>query len=285
MNNTFNINHFGKVLAFDGRKYIRNFGLTLAILCGLNLVLWILTLVFDFTMPTLPRYLVIYLAVFLAIIMVPAKAFGDINLSREGVRFAMLPASNLEKYLSYVLFCLMTPVVVVLGSWLVDVLLTLVPFGGFDHYIRHFGFSGMMHDFFLEIGELAEEDMSGEGYETYQNVMNIFGPAYNWSVIIGMFFSIGLFMFGNLLFKTHKAAKTLAVMIGVSYVLSMIMQIFFVSQGIFPWMNKETMGVSADPGALIDIASGVMTFSNITNTILTIGLYVGLFFKLKTQKY
>ena len=62
MNNTFNINRFGKVLAFDGRKYIRNFGLTLAILCGLNLVLWILTLIFDFTMPTMPRYMVIYLA-------------------------------------------------------------------------------------------------------------------------------------------------------------------------------------------------------------------------------
>ena len=285
MNNTFNINRFGKVLAFDGRKYIRNFGLTLAILCGLNLVLWILTLIFDFTMPTMPRYMVIYLAMLLAIILVPAKAFGDINLSREGVRFAMLPASNLEKYCSYVLFCLLTPVIVAFGSWIVDALLTLLPFGGFDHYIRHFGFSGMMNDFFLEIGELTEVEMTGEGFDVFQNVMNVFGPAYNYSIIIGSVFSLGLFMFGNLLFKTHKTAKTLAVMIGVSYVISLIMQVFFVSKGIYPWMSEASLGVSADAGDLIDFARGAMTYSNILNTILTVGLYVGLFFKLKTQKY
>lgn len=285
MNNAFNINRFGKVLAFDGRKYIRNFGLTLAILCGLNLVLWILTLIFDFTMPTMPRYMVIYLALFLAIILVPAKTFGDINLSREGVRFAMLPASNLEKYCSYVLFCLLTPVIVVFGSWIVDALLTLLPFGGFDHYIRHFGFSGMMNDFFLEIGELTEVEMTGEGFDVFQNVMNVFGPAYNYSIIIGSVFSLGLFMFGNLLFKTHKTAKTLAVMIGVSYVISLIMQVFFVSKGIYPWMSEASLGVSADAGDLIDFARGAMSYSNILNTILTVGLYVGLFFKLKTQKY
>lgn len=285
MNNAFNINRFGKVLAFDGRKYIRNFGLTLAILCGLNLVLWILTLIFDFTMPTMPRYMVIYLAMFLAIILVPAKAFGDINLSREGVRFAMLPASNLEKYCSYVLFCLLTPAIVVFGSWAVDSLLTLLPFGGFDHYIRHFGFSGMMHDFFMEIGEFAEEDISGEDYETFQNVMNVLDPTFNYRIIVGSFFSLGLFMFGNLLFKTHKTGKTLAVMIGISYVISLIMQIFFVSKGIYPWMNEASIGVSADAGGLIDFARGAMTYSNIMNTVLTIGLYIGLFFKLKTQKY
>ena len=116
MNNTFNINRFGKLLAFDSRKYLRNFGITLAILCGLNLVLWLLTLIFGFTMPTLPRYLVIYLAVFLGMLLVPSKAFGDINLSREGIRYAMLPVSNLEKFLSYTLFCLLTPVVIIFGG-------------------------------------------------------------------------------------------------------------------------------------------------------------------------
>jgi hypothetical protein len=285
MNNTFNINRFGKVLAFDGRKYIRNFGLTLAILCGLNLVLWILTLVFNFTMPTLPRWGVIYFAMFLAIIMVPAKAFGDINLSREGVRFAMLPASNLEKYLSYILFCLLTPVVVVFASWGVDSLLTLLPFGGFEHYIRHFGIMGMMQDFLMEIGELTQDDMSGEGFETYQKTMSIVGPAYNYRAVIGWLFSIGLFMLGNLLFKSHKTVKTLLIMIGVSYAITMVMQIIFVSKGIFPWMNNKSMGISADPVQIVDYARGAMLVSNIINTILVLGLYIGIFFKLKTQKY
>lgn len=285
MNNTFNINRFGKLLALDGRKYLRNFGITLAILCGLNIVLWLLTLIFGFTMPTLPRWFVIYLAVFLGIIIAPSKAFGDINLPREGVRFAMLPVSNLEKFLSYALFCLLTPLVIVFGSWAIDTLLTLLPFGGFTHHIKSFAFEGIMNDFMIEIGELSEADMTDEGYISYQTFMKTFGSAYNLQVIIGLIFSVGLFMFGNLLFKTHKAGKTLACMIGISYVLTMLMQIMFVSKGIYPWMNSESIGASADFDTLTDFATSSIVISNIFHAILAIGLYIGLFFKLKTQKY
>ena len=285
MNNTFNINRFGSLLAYDGRKYLRNFGITLAILCGLNLVLWLLTLIFGFTMPTLARWGIIYLAVVLGVIMVPAKAFGDINLSREGVRFAMMPVSNLEKYLSYVIFCLLTPVAIIFSSWAIDSLLTLLPFGGFEHYIRHFGISGIIQDFIVEIGALNDVDVISESNGDIQKLFNMFGPGYNWSLIIGTIFSVGIFMFGNLLFKTHKTGKTLACMIGISYVISMLMQVFLLSRGIFPWMNGNSMGVSADIDSITGFVNGALSFSNIINAILTVGLYIGLFFKLKTQKY
>lgn len=285
MNNTFNINRFGNLLAFDGRKYLRNFGITLAILCGLNLVLWLLTLIFGFTMPTLARWGIIYLGVFLGIIMVPSKAFGDINLPREGVRFAMLPVSNLEKYLSYVLFCLLTPVAIILGSWAIDSLLTLLPFGGFDHYIKHFGMLGMMQDFLMEVGALDDTGVVQAGDMDIENFFSMFGTGYDWSLIIGTIFSVGIFMFGNLLFKTHKTAKTLACMIGVSYVVSMIMQTFMMARGIFPWVDGDTMGISADFDSISSFVNGAMSFSNLINAIFTIGLYIGLFFKLKTQKY
>ena len=284
MNNTFNINRFGKLLAFDGRKYIRNFGITLAILCGLNLVLWLLTLIFGFTMPTLPRYLVIYLAVFLGMLLVPSKAFGDINLSREGIRYAMLPVSNLEKFLSYTLFCLLTPVVIIFGSWTFDALLTLLPFGGFTHYIKSFGLSGALQNFFMEIGELSEIEMTDEGFVVYQQFMDKFGPAYNLQLIISLIFSVGIFMLGNLLFKTHKAGKTLACMIGITYVISMFMQLFLIHKG-FPWMTGQPLGDAPSFDTLADFATSTLTYNNIVHTILLIGLYIGIFFKLKTQKY
>ena len=284
MNNTFNINRFGKLLAFDGRKYIRNFGITLAILCGLNLVLWLLTLIFGFTMPTLPRYLVIYLAVFLGILLVPSKAFGDINLSREGIRYAMLPVSNLEKFLSYTLFCLLTPVVIIFGSWALDSLLTLLPFGGFTHYIKSFRLSGALQNFFMEIGELSEIEMTDEGFVVYQQFMDKFGPAYNLQLIISLIFSVGIFMLGNLLFKTHKAGKTLACMIGITYVISMFMQLFLIHKG-FPWMSGQPLGDAPSFDTLADFATSTLTYNNIVHTILLIGLYIGIFLKLKTQKY
>ena len=285
MNNTFNLNRFGSLLAYDGRKYLRNFGITLAILCGIPIIGWLLTLIFGFTMPTLPRWGGIYLAMLLGIIMVPAKAFGDINLSREGVRYAMLPVSNLEKYLSYVLFCLLTPVVILLGSWAVDSLLTLLPLGGFHHYIKHFGMNGAMQDFITEINSMTDTDIVNDLGDDFPKVFKIFSSNYSIGMIISLVFNVGLFMLGNLLFKTHKTGKTLACVIGISYVLSMLMQVFLFSKGIFPWVNGDTMGISADLDTITNLVDESMSFSNILHAILTIGLYIGIFFKLKTQKY
>ena len=274
MNNTFNLNRFGKLLAFDGRKYIRNFGITLAILCGLNLVLWLLTLIFGFTMPTFPRYGVIWLAIFLGMIMVPAKAFGDINLPREGVGYA-----TLEKYLSYVLFCLLTPVVIACGSWLFDSLLTLIPLGGFDHYIKHVGFLGVMEDFIVEINDMSDTDVAEGIFD--ESLLNFFGPSYTYAIILSLVFNIGLFMLGNLLFKTHKTGKTLAATIGISYVISMIMQVILLARGGSLFLNPENVDIAT----IGSLTKSMFLASNILNTILTIGLYIGLFFKLKTQKY
>lgn len=285
MNTTFNINRFGSLLAYDGRKYLRNFGITLAILCGIPIIGWLLTLIFGFTMPTLPRWGGIYLAMSLGIILIPAKAFGDINLPREGVRYAMLPVSNLEKYLSYALFCLMTPVIILLGSWAVDSLLTLLPLGGFDHYIKHFGMNGIMQDFIAEISSMTDTDVVNELGDDFPEVFSMLGPAYSIGMVISLVFNVGLFMLGNLLFKTHKTGKTLACVIGISYVLSMLMQVFLLSRGIFPWMNENSMGISADLDTITNFVNGSMSFSNILHAILTIGLYIGIFFKLKTQKY
>ena len=280
MNNTFDIHRFGNLLAFDGRKYIRNFGLTLAILCGIPLVGWLLTLIFGFTMPTLPRWGTIYLLMVLGVILVPAKAFGDINLSREGVRFAMLPVSNLEKFLSYVLFCLLTPVFILLAAWGVDSLLTLLPFGGFTHYIRSLSPGNIMSDFLVEIGEMTGDDITdAEGFDV---LMNMFGSGYDYSFIIGIIFNVGFFMFGNLLFKTHKTAKTLGCMIGISYVLSMILQIFLIAIDKSVFVNPELF---SDINSISDFTSTTVMFTNILHTILTVGIFIGVFFKLKTQKY
>ena len=285
MNNTFDLHRFGNLLAFDGKIYIRNFGLTLAILCGIPLVGWLLTLIFGFTMPTLPRWITMYILVMLGIILVPAKAFGDINLSREGVRFAMLPVSNLEKYLSYVFFCLLTPVAIILGSWAIDSFLTLLPFGGFEHYIKHFGMFSMMQDFLTEVGALNDSGVVGDADVDIQAVFDKFGSSYEWGTIIGTIFSVGIFMFGNLLFKTHKTAKTLACMIGISYIISLFMQSFFFAKGIYPWMDGDTMGISGDIDSITGFINGAMAYNIIINLILTIGLFIGIYYKLKTQKY
>ena len=285
MNNTFNFNRFGKLLAMDGKKYLRNFGVTLAILCSLNIATWLLTAVFGFTMPTFVRWMVIYVAVFLSCILVPAKAFGDINLPREGVRYAMLPVSNWEKYLSYVLYCVMTPVAVALISYGIDSLLTLLPVGGFRHYIKSLGVMGSTLDFRKEMGAdpsvvFDPSDLTSD-YLGLFDMFNKIGSVESWNYLVSFLFTTGFFMLGNLLFKHHKTGATFGIMMGFSYAISMVFQtlVFSFSTAIGRFMENFDF---SEYGTFI---SGVMTTRVIIYALLTIGLYVGLFFKLKTQKY
>ena len=282
MNNTFNFNRFGKLLAMDGKKYLRNFGITLSILCSLNVATWLLTAVFGFTMPTFVRWMVIYVAVFLSCILVPAKAFGDINLPREGVRYAMLPVSNWEKYLSYVLYCIMTPVVVILVSYGIDSLLTLLPVGGFDSYIKSFGMMNTMSDFFKQLADpsvvLDPSDLT-EDYMFGLNLMKKVGTMEVGNYLVGFLFTTGLFMMGNLLFKHHKTGATFGIMMGVSYITSTIMQVVMFSSNIFNFMSDANLE------SIADMIGSMMWVSIVINVVLTIALYVGIFFKLKTQKY
>ena len=282
MNNKFDFNRFGKLLAMDGKKYLRNFGITLAILCSLNVGTWLMTAVFGFGMPTFVRWMVIYVAVFLSCILVPAKAFGDINLPREGVRYAMLPVSNLEKYLSYVLYCIMTPVVVALVSWGIDSLLTLIPVGGFQSFIKSLGMVGAMYDFLAQLGDPSGVlDPSGltEDYMLGLNLMNKVGTIEVWNYLVGFLFMTGFFMMGNLLFKHHKTGISFGIMMGFSYALSTIMQVVMLSPSFF----KLASGVNFE--SIYNMVGSMMWASIIVNAVLTIALYVGIFFKLKTQKY
>lgn len=135
MNKTFDLKRFGQVLAKDWKNYFRNFGISLIVWCCIPVLFWIATLVLDFEMENASRAAVIGSLAFSVLIFVPFKVYGKANLSREGVNFAMLPATNLEKFLSMVLYCsVLTPLIVGLGSWAVDSLLYLLPFGGFSYF-------------------------------------------------------------------------------------------------------------------------------------------------------
>ena len=286
MNNVFDINRFGKVLGFDAKKYFHNFGLTLAILCAIPIFMWVLTLVFEFTLLAPIRAGIIYLCTTIAIIIGPAKAFGDINLKREGVRFAMLPASTFEKFLSYTICCLFTIVIVLLGSHAIDSLLTVLPFGGFEKYIQNFSIMDNIKMLLNDtVGFFSDEDLTeAEAASAFELMQNI-GRATDVSNIVGLLFTTGLFMLGNLFFQTHKTAKTIVVMLVVSFVISNIVQIILISSGdpISSYIIAESdepdfVGISA-------LVKRVTIIPIIINAVLTIGIYIGNYFKMKSLKY
>ena len=201
MNNKFDFKRFKQVVAEDWRLYFRRFGITLTVWACLPIVIWITSLVFEIDVAPEVRFGFILAFIAATVMTVPAHVYGKVNLSRDGVSFAMLPATSSEKFLSMVLFCsIVTPLFCFLGAWLVDTLLTLLPFGGFKAFVEPFD---------LEY------------------------PVHNTLVGAMLFFTeSSLFMLGNMVFKKRKTGKTFAWILLILFVLTLIIQIPFIMDGL-----------------------------------------------------
>ncbi len=246
MNNTFNFNRFNKVLAYDWKRFIRNFGITLLVWISMPVMFWVTSLVFNIEIPVEAREIIIFGIVAITIMSAPSRIYGKVNLPREGVGFAMLPATNLEKFFSMFLYCsLVTPAVTLVGSWLVDCLMTLLPFGGFkeiamhEDFLRNISFS----DFILLVVVL---------------VTTVWAES-------------SIFMFGNMLFKRRKSGKTFGWFLLIVFVLVLFLQL---TNG---WELFDVI-FSTDSKANVWIFSAIML-------VIACGFYFGTYRKIKSQKY
>ena len=136
MNNTFEWSRFCKVVRKDFSNIWQNAGTSLLIITLLPIAAWLLWWAFsglsDEFPPIIPeiRWGMIVFSVGLAAIFAPSRMYRTCNLQKEGIYFAMLPASKLEKYLSMLLFTIVVcPLLCLLGGIVLDYFLTLLPIG------------------------------------------------------------------------------------------------------------------------------------------------------------
>lgn len=278
MNNKFDFGRFGQMFSLDLKRCIRNFGTSFIVMWCIPIALWIPSLAFNITMPPFARVYAIMITVFIATILAPSKIFGDINLRREGIRFALLPASTLEKYLSYALCCTIVPVVVLLGACAVDSLLTLLPIRGFDSYITmsSFNFTSLFGDPNSGVWKVNDVDalMMFSGIEN-RMTLNYF---------VGLLFNVAFFMLFNLVFRfRNKAGLSFLILMGFSSITSVFTSLIFtIIEGnsylaaIFEHAEAETM---------IHYANETILISVIVNIILSIGLYIASYYRMKSLKY
>ena len=279
MNNTFSFNRFKNLLLKDGKMYIRNYGTSLIVWCCLNAIFWIFNLLFGSeTMPPV-RFGMLCTWTALAMMMVPSKVYGNANLSREGVGFAMMPASSLEKFVSMFLYCaIVTPIVVFFGGYLVDTLLSLFPFGGFDKPIRLYTLneivSRMMTDNegVVQMGELSI------------SATTLFPiGVIRTSLYMGIIQWAALFMLGNMLFKKHKAGKTFACYLGISYLFSMLFGLLVVSSDRIEQWLESLEDLPAEE--VVRLWHNATIWGMIISIVITAVLLYFTYRKIKTQKY
>lgn len=278
MNNTFSFNRFKNLLLKDGKMYIRNFGTSLIVWCCLNAIFWIFNLLFGTSSDPMFRFGMLCTWTGLAMMMVPSKVYGNANLSREGVGFAMLPASSLEKFVSMFLYCaIVTPVVVFFGGYLVDTLLSLFPFGGFEKPIHLYTMNEIVRLFNDTEGVVC----AGELDLSIEQVFPI--GVMRTALYAGIIQWAAIFMLGNMLFKKHKAGKTFVCYMGISYVLSTIFgAIAFTSDRMEQWLESLSDFPAEE---IVRLWHNATIWGMIGGIVITAVLLYFTYRKIKTQKY
>ena len=246
MSNTFNLKRFNQVLAYDWKRFIRNFGITLLVWISMPVMFWVTSLVFDFEMDPIVRLFIILGLIAITVMSAPSRIYGKVNLPREGVGFAMLPASSMEQFWSMFLYCsLVTPVLTLVGAWLVDCLMTLLPFGGFKEFIP------------------ILDALEGVPFGTLVAIVVL--------LVTSAWAESSIFMFGNMLFKRRKGGKTFGWALLIIFVIVLLFQL---TDG---WKVFDII-FSTDSIANLWIFSAIML-------VIACGFYFGTYRKIKTQKY
>ena len=282
MNNTLDIKRFGKILKHDGLNFFPNMILALAILWAIPIIIYLFTSLIpsDETSKVFDAFSRISTIDFIkkiAIIIAPVRLYKYCNDSHQGITYAMLPASTLEKFLSMVIYCvIVTPIIYIAGALTIDSLLALFhgPYNGFA--VAYYFDSFAQFDHSIEKSQLVfnEEDALLLFNSISSTYMLIIG-------LLGTLMLSSIFMFGNMIFKKHKTAK----MIGILILLAIILMIVFVNyvannENIFNHAYKDNSEEFIR--RLIYIAMNIMFY---TELIVSALLLFGVYRKIKTQKY
>lgn len=213
-------NRFCKVVAKDFRNMWPMFGTTMIILAALPFAVWLMMYVFgggDAHMPADLRLIMIETVAYIAAIMAPSRMYRTWNLRNEGIYYAMLPASKAEKFCSALLFSLIVcPLAVYLGSLVLDVFLTAVPFGPWQEWIWQ---GEMGFPFTFDMSTLSEYAAAEEGAELFLHL------GWMWQVAcwIGYISTVLMFLFTSTIFKKHKVLQTILWLYVINFVLSIVL--------------------------------------------------------------
>ena len=278
MNNTFSFNRFKNLLLNDGKMYLRNFGISLIVFCSLNAISWVINLLFGSTSESGFRFGTLCIWTAIAMMLVPSKVYGHANLSREGVGFAMMPTSSLEKFVSMFIYCaIITPVIVFFGGYLVDTLLSLFPFGGFDKPIHLYSLNEIVRladntDGLVQMGEMSASISDVFPVGVIRTILYV--TILKWAAI---------FMLGNMLFKKHKAGRTFGCYLGISYVISMLFGLLIASsERIQQWFESLE---NLSQMEMVRLWHNGTIWAMVINVIITAMLLFFTYRKIKTQKY
>ena len=284
MNNTFEWTRFCKVVRKDFSNIWQNAGTSLLIITLLPILAWLLWWALSGIeeMPAIVpevRWCFIAGSVILAAMVSPSRMYRTANLQKEGIYFAMLPASKLEKYLSMLLFTIVVcPLLCFLGGMVLDYFLTLLPFGPYRKWL-------WQTDYLADTLDGYRALVAGTFPNVNENTMMLVqvikpGRVVLYAVLCHLSY-VSLFLFTNTIFKKHKVLQTLLWTWLISFVLNIILTpIMGAMMMSGNWL--EEFLETADPVRSMNIAYWAATAWSI---VLTTVFFWWASYRLKHMKY
>ena len=284
MNNTFDWTRFCKVVRKDFNNIWRNAGTSLLIITLLPILAWLLWWALSGIeeMPAIApevRWCFIAGSVLLAAMVSPSRMYRTANLQKEGIYFAMLPASKLEKYLSMLIFTIVVcPLLCFLGGMVLDYFLTLLPFGPYNKWL-------WQTDYLADALDGYRALVAGEFPDVNQDTMLLVQVFTPWKVVLYALLChlsyVALFLFTNTIFKKHKVLQTLLWTWLISFVLNIILTPIMGAMMLSGNWLQEFLE-TADPVKSLNVAYWAATAWSI---VLTTVFFWWANYRLKHMKY
>jgi len=272
MKDIFDVNRFGKYLAYDLNNAFASYGVSL-LLCGLMPVILLLffgvfSLIFTHSWAIPPAEMIttiFFIALFVVIIGAPAKIYGPLTEKKMGSDWLMIPSSSFEKFLSMmVVLCVVLPVaffaLFFFADWLLSVLVN-----SYDQVILP-----ALKDIIMSRSFLSEGSS-----EVYMSNFSLFSLGWaTWAM------NILVFALGALMFKKSKVAKTFFSLIIISMVLSSIIALFFEWFDLDDFLTSSLFErIENNPQFYVNLVI------NFYYTVVIAALAVCIFFRVKTLKH
>lgn len=284
MNNTFDWTRFCKVVRKDFNNIWRNAGTSLLIITLLPILAWLLWWALSGIeeMPAIApevRWCFIAGSVLLAAMVSPSRMYRTANLQKEGIYFAMLPASKLEKYLSMLIFTIVVcPLLCFLGGMVLDYFLTLLPFGPYNKWL-------WQTDYLADALDGYRALVAGNFPNVTQDTMLLVQVLTPWKVVLYALLChlsyVALFLFTNTIFKKHKVLQTLLWTWLISFVLNIILTPIMGAMMLSGNWLQEFLE-TADPVKSLNVAYWAATAWSI---VLTTVFFWWANYRLKHMKY
>ena len=284
MNKTFDWSRFGKLVRKDFSNIWQNAGTSLLIITLLPILAWLLWWALSGIeeMPAIApevRWCFIAGSVLLAAMVSPSRMYRTANLQKEGIYFAMLPASKLEKYLSMLIFTIVVcPLLCFLGGMVLDYFLTLLPFGPYNKWL-------WQTDYLADALDGYRALVAGMFPDVNQDTMLLVQVLTPWKVVLYALLChlsyVALFLFTNTIFKKHKVLQTLLWTWLISFVLNLVLTPIMGAMMLSGNWLQEFLE-TADPVRSLNIAYWAATAWSI---VLTTVFFWWANYRLKHMKY